>query len=440
MEIVDENLPEQIVMPNASPTNISSFNDHQKLALIKQFAPLVKFHRSEKFFPTSVDNLLKGASLKQKTEENGKKVIKTLMPLIQTEEDRDKLAEFSQNNRGTFIDFRKDKKFKYGDTLRAFPENPYTSSPYESPAPCYANLLEKEDGGIVIFYAFVYSYNGPTVGPDTPKGGIGYHNGDIEYIYVHLKKTQKSLNKPFNVNNYTLDRVFFSHHGGRSHGYFKEAKDLEVVSDESGKKTHPVVYAGKYGHASHFSGAPFLRLKTFDWTSNTGPVWRCWKYMIDVGDPTKPRKGWGWVKFSGRWGNGGPEDFEWRIQDKQLHSATELNVQIVNGKALVNEQNGKKLKKGLFTLKKKILTRAEKICWMIDDPNMSQSSISFDIYQKKRLSKDRLVYKNISLVSNQLFCVPLPDEKNNLYIGNLRTSKGSEIPNNFKIKVFSQEY
>ena len=88
-----------------------------------------------------------------------------------------------------------------------------------------------------------------------------------------MKKKEDLQRQPFNVNNYSLDRIFFSHHGARSHGYFKMADQIKTVKDAQGR-LHPVVYSGKYGHASHFSSSPFFRIKTFDWTNDNGPIWR----------------------------------------------------------------------------------------------------------------------------------------------------------------------
>lgn len=119
-------------------------------------------------------------------QEKGKNVTKVLSKDVFSPEGRDALANYQgSKSKGVYIDFRAEPGFKNGDKLVPLSSNS-TKTIFESPAPCYGQLLIKANGDAVIFYAFVYSYNGPTVGPDTKIGGPGYHNGDIEYIYMFI--------------------------------------------------------------------------------------------------------------------------------------------------------------------------------------------------------------------------------------------------------------
>ena len=152
------------------------------------------------------------------------------------------------------------------------------------------------------------------------------------------------------------------------------------------------------------------------------------------------------MKFGGRWGAGSPEDFEWRTADKQLHNATRLSMSSEKGKYQIIKQDNDTLKNRLFSLKGKILKRANKICWRAIDNNKVTFGLTFDIYQKKHLFKDQLLYKEVSistaLVQNEKSCVSLPKKGRfqNLYIANVKSTKLGAIPKDFIIQIFSQEY
>lgn len=359
--------------------------------IIKKFAPVLIFHPNEKFFPASMAWLAKRAALTKAGDKTSPRYKSFNLDFLGT--------YTGPEGSKYYLDYGGNKNTYYGEPL----ENGQVV------APCYANIVEKEDGTAIIYYAFTYAYNGPLPGLGANATGIGVHEGDLEYIYVHLKKNAGG--------NYALDKIFYAHHGAKSNGYYRNAKDITMTSVDQEK--HPTVYVAKYGHASHYTAQKKFRVGTFDIVSDRGPQWHTWKNILIIDNPNLTfndlPKGQKWIHTTVRLGKNGPYEFDWYKQDKQESSALTVPLSLTPIKGSRTQHTPS------FNLKGKVLIRAPKICFMANGVGPTYD-LSFNIKTKGPLSKEKIAYGNINLSNiNKQFCVN-KGELNGLYVTDLKSS------------------
>lgn len=374
--------------------------------LIRKFAPIVFFHPEEKFFPVSIEFIAKNAPLKSKKDN------KVVLPKGFTPDELGKFA--GKAGYDYYLDFEGNKTTYAGMPLVN------TRAGKEIAAPCYANIVEKANGA-VIYYAFLYTYNGPLPGLGWNSVGLGTHEGDLEYIYVHLIKDS--------AGNYDLEKVFYAHHGAKKKGYFKSKNEIKLVGGVD-NHLHPAVFAAKFGHASHNTDDQKFRLNTFDLMNGKGSRWHTYKHVINVGDPNNPTNGFKWINTTVQIGKNGPREFDWRKSDKETIEATQVQVSL-------NPRSGKNSKN--FNLKGKVLVRAPKICWQLE--SAQHLDISFDVKQSSLLGRSKMVYPNIHLNQQNSQVCSDKKELNGLYISNLKVLSGkAPTDGTVNLKVHSQEY
>jgi len=180
--------------------------------VIERYAPVVRFHQFESFFPCCIEHLLQGATLT-----DGKQVIQN--PTT------DKLVEHPGENCIVTIN---EKQF------------PGQVSGTEIVAPMYYAIQEFQDI-VLITYIMIYAYQGgqtlrfssPLTSFNCIVNPFGIHEGDLEWVSVALYPSG---------SDYRIYRVGIEAHG-EERGYPKE---LVIWED-----THPVVHAALNGHAGY---------------------------------------------------------------------------------------------------------------------------------------------------------------------------------------------
>jgi hypothetical protein len=178
-----------------------------KSELLQRFAPIIYFHSNEKYFPVSIDFLLKNSTLKHFSKNT---TIKSPSQL-----DIYSLAEknnFQPMNDG-YIVLSIDPLIKYGQTPI-------------SDVPLYAIYRTKNDK-IYLTYILLLAHNGSYNILNITE--VGSHPGDLEHITVELNKDEQ------------LTRVFYSAHG-KTDGRIVDAKDVPM---ENGRI---VAYSALNGH------------------------------------------------------------------------------------------------------------------------------------------------------------------------------------------------
>lgn len=212
-------------------------------AVVQRFAPEVRLHPEERYFPSSVSWFLQRTSLRD-----------------------------APGIGASFLHIPDDanrQRVRAGDL---------------DTAKTYVHARTHGDDELDIQYWFFYPYNGPLIGG--PAGGA--HEGDWEHITVRLDASWRRIQK-----------VFFAAHDaeGRWH-----APENIAFSHE----THPVVYSARYGHASYPSaGLQSRGMLPADRTADGGAIWQTWHAFKIIADPTGTRSDLAWLDFAGRWGRPG---------------------------------------------------------------------------------------------------------------------------------------
>ena len=180
--------------------------------VIERYAPVVRFHQYESYFPCSIEHLLQGATLT-----DGDQVVKN--PTTAT------LAEHPGEKCVVTIN---EKQF----TGQA--------SKTEVVAPIYYAIQEFQDI-VLITYIMIYAYQGgQTLHFSSPFTSFrcivkpfGIHEGDLEWVSIALYPSG---------SDYGVYRVGIEAHG-EERGYRKEFITWE--------DTHPVIHAALNGHAGY---------------------------------------------------------------------------------------------------------------------------------------------------------------------------------------------
>lgn len=245
-------------------------------SLIKKFAPELRFHRAESCYPSSVDWFLRRVALKYRGKV-GKEILLKKPPLrVENLLGRSRGGQKSDATRGTkvtsfFVDIVNNRT-KTGQKPRD----------ERIKATCYAHVVRPPyTPTLDIQYWFFSPFN------PQKRGRIGDHQGDWEHITVRLNRRKTRIMG-----------IYFARHSA-------EGKWERYDTTRSG---HPIVYVAKGSHASYPAARTYKRprVKGFkvptDYTSEGGFTWRCWDYVVDVGDRRRPTKGHEWLRFSGRWG------------------------------------------------------------------------------------------------------------------------------------------
>jgi hypothetical protein len=245
--------------------------------IVERFAPEVRFHPEESYFPSSVSwyldrseiNLEIAGSADQPTLAHGE-VAPEIMAAMSVASDRSRGDEPSRH----FLQIPNDSNerlTRQGDI---------------DSAETYAHFREAADdsGGHDIQYWFFFPYSGPLMGG--PLGGA--HEGDWEHVTVRLDEDLR-----------TVKQVYYAAHDAE--GRWVKPSNLRVVDD-----THPVVYIARFGHAAYpRPGLQPRGMLPADRTAGGGVVWNTWERMHVIADVNGTRDGFDWLGYSGRWGEVG---------------------------------------------------------------------------------------------------------------------------------------
>lgn len=383
-----------------------TFSDQQRQQVITKFAPEVRFHTDEKYFPMDVNEFLKFVDLR----DNGAKVI---IPKGQVT--GQKLAAYSAPQYTNYYLGFADKSMKGG-------VKPDQNKLVHSPL--YANFIPLADGAL-IQYLFFFPFNGAfqigelPVGFDkvintvTKTGNIGEHEGDWEHVNVLLKGPTPDM--------LTLQDVYYARH--------RASKDGSFDKPELSEGTHPVVYSSKWGHASHYKHRD--RQADQDATSPNGPRWRGWEDVQYVGTKEHPTPGHEWLSFAGHFGgtDGGKESPDspasqgwWRSSAQQIRPDILAQVTVT--------KKGNNTKESAEFEIKNTPTFIRKLNWSItkvNTPGVKANNIIYSVYN----SKGDLLFKNLK---GSPVTTPLKDKK--MYIGNVLAPAQSNV--SFELEVRGQ--
>jgi hypothetical protein len=232
-------------------------------ALINKFSPVLYFHSNEKYFPCSIDWLLKYSTLIDFNTNT-----RIYNPTQQDLYDISKKYDF--------------KRVGEGEVVLSFGEEVYRGQQPLTDVPCYV-LYRELNNKLYITYIFVYPFNGSY--EIAGLVGVGQHPGDIEHMTVECTKDG------------TLERVFFGAHGTKD-GKWVNVNDVEF---EDGHIVSYVAYSGhglynKSGEVFRFGGFANDHLeKGIRWQPKSSII-----YNKD--DPKFNVATMGWTAFNCRFG------------------------------------------------------------------------------------------------------------------------------------------
>jgi chitinase len=248
--------------------------------LLRRFAPQVRFHPDEAFFPISVDDYLSYVTLKRADNVPDKP-----RPSFQD------LAACRLFGDAAHLEYHPRQQSSAG-------QDPRTSS---IPPRCYAHILLTRDwlGAeyVDLQYWFFYAFNGALSLPIsvipllTPAFSGGEHFGDWEHVTVRINAQQQMV------------AVYCSAHSDEAQWH--KSGEFQTVGDQS-DGVHPVIYAAYHSHANYIDAKTQSRkgLAPDDRTADGGAQWNCWGNVmeIDWATQTPTLNGQDWVLFMGKWG------------------------------------------------------------------------------------------------------------------------------------------
>lgn len=353
----------------------TQFSPAKRDELIKKYAPEVRFHKDEKYFPMSVTEFLPYVNLRTPTKN------------VEIKKGQITSSRFLGYDRDNYVDYYlgfADKAMKNG--VKKKDNMIHTRA--------YANFIPTDDGGAIIQYIFFYPFNGAfqmgDMGPIdnlvnavTSAADIGDHEADFEHINVRLN------------NALQIKDIYYARH--------KPSNDGGYAIPEITEGSHPVVYASKYGHAAH----PHHKDKQSnqDATSSNGPRWRTWEDIQYLGTKENPTPGNEWLKFRGHFGgtNGGKDSPRSPAQQSWWRSNT---YQVLGNLAKVTVANGKSSD---FELKGYLPTYIRKLDWNIT--GIVPANLTYDVLD----TSNRVIFSG---VKSPRSVTPL--EKKKFRIGNVR--------------------
>lgn len=327
---------------------VTGYTQAQIQDLIETFAPILKMHPKDKYFPQDVNTFLKQSYLVCFTDEK-EKTISLLDLKPSTGEILKAITEDLQAGvpeKGKFCRLiLKDKK----SGLKGAVPGPDKIIH----VPIYVGVQAMEDKHLEFqFWAF-FPNNGPIklLKPLV----IGNHEGDWEHISIIVGPKKGREQSQFSTKNYEIKNVFYSAHqqamGKRRYpGQFEEFKG------------HPVVYVGAGGHPMY---SKKFRLNGRLDTTGKGAVWHT-KDHYEIISANKLSKGLSlaeakkklfsfvdWLPFMGRYGatrqgSGGT------IAQYSDHIVLKggASMHDLNGKKTIQDASGKRvevtIRKNLF--------------------------------------------------------------------------------------------
>jgi hypothetical protein len=238
--------------------------DGNESALAAQYAPVLRLHPKEPFYPVAVDYVLGNSQLKRATEE-GNRTIDVYpdaesMSLLTDPDDK----HYLDNVHGGIRD----------DGIR---EHFTAIKEYLEPT-VYARVTGRTDGSIAVQYWLYYPFN---------EGPLNRHEGDWEVVQVILKEGE------------AVAATYSQHFSGQS-------ADWDDVIMREG---HPVVYVALGSHASYFRPYQGVLGLHDDAVSGNGPAFTPDDYeIILLGELGAHEPEQGWLDFAGRWGEWGEYD------------------------------------------------------------------------------------------------------------------------------------
>lgn len=168
------------------------------------YAPVLRFTRGERFYPTSVDYIVGSSVLKQRNPD-GTSI------LIDPAPNPDTLGAYTSSN--LFLDNRL-------GTLEAIAAD-YASKADSIGYYAYVNIVRRESSMVIQYWLF-YVYN---------DGPLNSHQGDIEVIQVFLDAS----------GNPKI--VLASQHGAGQNAAWNDVERID---------THPIIYVAQGSHANYF--------------------------------------------------------------------------------------------------------------------------------------------------------------------------------------------
>jgi hypothetical protein len=401
-----------------------SFNE--KHSLLADFAPLLKMHKDDESSPTSIEWYVERCSLWFRQKHNDVFDKAEIIPAGHIRAD-DLYALRTQP-------VPNDEQAYY---LQPYSKQVYKGEGYsnkQAKGTCYGNVVEKENGDVVVQYLFFYAYQGSLAGVHIPGLDtffhlldIGIHEGDWEHIDVHLKKT---------ANGYQMETIFYGRHQ-ENKGDLLPASAVERVNDAGevdANGTHPVVYVAKNSHANY----PRVVNITgdFDRTADGGPVWKCWEHVVYLGTEDAPTEAMKMLMANIRWGSTiensshthgnsptSPLDSSWfrrpgidRAPIKMFdRKGTRLYKPITVSSDPLPSGNRRR-HSNYFTLQPP--KRLQKLEWHIEHPQADQ--IVFDVWRRSTTlgvkRSDTKIFSGLKHGSQTL----IPDTMQDLYIANVR--------------------
>lgn len=415
--------------------NLDNFKTLQ--SLVNAFVPVVYLHPRERFFPCSVNYYLRYSDLYQGNPKGHAKKI------LAWNGDPARLGSYRE--RGEY--FLKPrltgdhlKQFYYG--FSANPKKGYVDAPY------YVNVVFNKDQSEVILQVwFFYAFNGPTIEGTllAPRQGsirgIGTHQADWEHVDIYLKRISDFPQKDV-ASDYKIDRIFYAAHGETRYGKYKNENEIEFVRLRD--RLHPVVYSSLNSHASKYS--PRLKDTQLDTAAKSNdPRWT-WLpdnvVIVSVNGRTVP--GQQWIQYGGIWGGDGNIINNPSIQGYWLHQYEQKTPLLEGAELPIDPKSGKS---PFFNLKGKVLTRVEKLCFLMEG---TQGSVPYSVngvftfgrnktlfgplYSGKTMCESRIIPGKESQRGNQKF---KDQQTNRLYISVPDIYKAKAA--NAKVKVWAQD-
>lgn len=265
----------------------------------RRFAPLVRFHPEEGYFPSTVPWFLKQAELWHRASPMHANRPTTLIRVLQKGQvnptslisqrvkrdrsDTSPHANIRPGSRGTFCLNVPDNT----NAIKTYVGNLRT-------AKCYVHLQPGlRVGRWWLAYLFFYPYNG-SISPIISSA----HEGDWEHIRVEVDNQGSKVH-----------RIYMAAHEGGSWYRRYSTNDPQRVGYRHYNRTdHPIVYSARHSHATYATASVVKRrllgndkLMPDDLTGR-GKEWKTWNHLEVLGDWANPLPGQKWLKFSGRWG------------------------------------------------------------------------------------------------------------------------------------------
>jgi hypothetical protein len=252
----------------AQDADLDGIENVIEAALAEAHAPILYFHPSETYFPTSVEYALNNSVL-ERYQSGGAPLLENANPTA---------AVLATYNIPADPDVDPDNVYYLNNTGGTIHDEAGIQTTYEAGAyPDTVYVHVRMDGAqTIIQYWFYYAFN---------PGTWNNHEGDWEMVSVILSGTA-SGNAPLEVG-------YSQHESG-------ERMPWEEV-DRDG--THPKVYVARGSHSSYLRSYEGNIGISGDDVSDAGPVWRSTDYaLVNVGEVNNPTAGNEWIQFAGRWG------------------------------------------------------------------------------------------------------------------------------------------